>query len=404
VTGVLVVNSGSSSLKYQLIDTRTEDRRAWGLVERIGALQSRLVHGESGARSDDQVVVERLLPDHAGALQLVLDTVGAHGHALDDLAGVGHRVVHGGRRFTAPVLVDEHVESEIERLVPLAPLHNPANLMGIRALRRLLPQVPHVAVFDTAFHATIPPMAATYAIPTALTEQHGIRRYGFHGTSVEYVTGVAADLLALPVERVNLVVAHIGNGASITAVQGGRSVDTSMGLSPLEGLVMGTRSGDVDPALAFHLVRTQGMTLDDVDRLLNRESGLLGLAGAGDVREVRSRAAAGDARARAALDVYAYRIRKYVGAYLAAVPGVHAVVFTAGVGENDAALRAEVVDPLAHLGLRIDPAANAAPDRAPRAVDGGGSPVRVLVVPTDEEIQIARHTARTATGSGAAAS
>jgi acetate kinase len=396
VSAVLVVNSGSSSLKYQLIDPGSETRQARGLVERIGARQSRLVHQDHG----EDVAVERSLPDHATSLQLVLDTLADRGHALDDLMGAGHRVVHGGRRFTAPVLVDEHVESEIERLVPLAPLHNPANLMGIRALRRLLPQLPNVAVFDTAFHATIPPVAATYAIPTELTEQHGIRRYGFHGTSVEYVTGVAADLLDLPVEQVNLVVAHIGNGASITAVQGGCSVDTSMGLSPLEGLVMGTRSGDVDPALAFHLVRTQGMSLDDVDRLLNRESGLLGLAGAGDVREVRARAAAGDARARFALDVYGYRIRKYVGAYLAVVPEVHALVFTAGVGENDAALRSEVVEPLGHLGLRIDSAANAAPGAEARAVDDGSGPVRVLVVPTDEEIQIARHTARVARQTG----
>lgn len=366
---VLVVNCGSSSLKYQVIDADDGTSVTRGLAERIG---------EPGGSAD-----------HEDALRRMLVALRADGARLDDCVAVGHRVVHGGERFTAPTLVTEEVVAAVEALIPLAPLHNPANLIGIRVLRRLLPDLRHVAVFDTAFHATMPPYAYTYALPRDLARRYGIRRYGFHGTSHGYVTRRAAVLLGLAAEQVNLVVCHLGNGASITAVAGGRSVDTSMGMTPLEGLVMGTRSGDVDPGVLLHLMRHAGLGVDRLDTMLNRESGLQGLTGDRDVRAVHAAAAAGDSDARLALELTAYRIRKYVGAYLAVVPGVHALVFTAGVGENDARMRADVCGPLAHLGIRLDDAANDADATGERAIDDGIGPIRVLIVPTNEEVEIA---------------
>jgi acetate kinase len=379
MTHVLVVNSGSSTLKYQLIDPETGDAAARGLVDRIG--QPAAEGGE--------------VADHAAAVELMLDQLRAGGVDLADLVAVGHRVVHGGAEFREPVVVDDEVEAAIERMVPLAPLHNPAGLLGIRIMRRLLPEVPQVAVFDTAFHATMPPEAYTYAIPVALAEANGIRRYGFHGTSYQYVTRRAAKFLGIPENEVNLIVAHLGNGASITAIRGGRSVDTSMGMTPLEGLVMGTRSGDIDPGIIFHLVNAAGMSVDQVDRTLNKESGMAGLAGEQDLRTVHDLADGGDPAARLALDVYAYRIRFYIGAYLAVVPNVNALVFTAGIGENDAALRAAVCRPLAHMGLHLDEAANASESREARAVDDGSGFPRILVIPTNEEAEIARQAAQT---------
>jgi acetate kinase len=386
VKPVLVVNAGSSSLKYQLIG----DGKAVvkGAIEEIGSDAARLHH--------DGQTTQRRVEDHGAALAWMLETLGG---LLDDLLAVGHRVVHGGTRFTEPVLIDADVEAAIEELVPLAPLHNPANLAGIRALRAQLPDVPQVAVFDTAFHSTIPAVASTYALPPSVAAKYGVRRYGFHGTSCQYVTGRAASFLGVARDEVNLVICHLGNGASATAVAGGRSVDTSMGLAPLEGLVMGTRSGDLDPAVPFHLIRS-GLDPADVETLLTKQSGLKGLAGVSDMREVRNRATAGDDAARLALDVYAYRIRKYLGAYLAVVPGVQAIVFTAGIGENDARLRAEICAPLNHLGLRLDAAANAAAvgPAQPAAVDDGSGPIRVLVVPTDEESEIATQATRVVSG------
>ena len=377
---VLVVNTGSSSLKYQLVDPVTGQHVAKGLVERIGE--------------------DADLPDHAAALTRVLDRLSADGGLLDDLVAVGHRVVHGGPSFRAPVIVDDDVEAAIEEVSPLAPLHNPAALLGIRAMRALLPAVPQVVVFDTAFHATIPAEAYTYAIPAALAHRYRIRRYGFHGTSYQYVTRQSAHLLQVPVDQVNLIICHLGNGASVAAVRDGVSVDTSMGLTPLQGLVMGTRSGDLDPAVVPYLVHVAGMSLDDVDRMLNSESGLKGLSGEQDMRAVRALADAGETAARAALEVYAYRIRSYVGAYLAAVPGLHALVFTAGIGENDAALRRDVCVPLAHLGFHLDEARNAEPSTAARAIDDSSGRPRILVVPTNEEAEIAREAARTVATSG----
>lgn len=362
---VLVVNSGSSSLKFQLIGD--DGPIAKGLIEEIGSDHARLVlDGQEQTRP---------AADHDAALAWMLEVLD-----FDELGAVGHRVVHGGTKYTAPTIVDDRVEQGIEELSPLAPLHNPVNLAGIRALRHLLPDVPQVAVFDTAFHASIPAVAATYAIPADLAAEHGIRRYGFHGTSYQYVTRRSG--------LDDLIVCHLGNGASVTAVQGGRSVDTSMGLSPLEGLVMGTRSGDLDPAVPFHLIRA-GLDPAAIEGILTKESGLRGLAGASDMREVRTKADAGDRNARLALDVYAYRIRKYVGSYLAVVPGVQALVFTAGVGENDWRLRAEVCGPLAHLGISLDADANRAAVGVDGPTDVGSGPIRVLVVPTDEESEIA---------------
>lgn len=373
---VLVVNSGSSSLKYRLLDLGAGSSMAGGLVERIG---------EPG--SD--------VADHGAALALVVARLRDSGALDDGLDAVGHRVVHGGERFSAPVVVDDTVVAAIRDLAPLAPLHNPPNLLGIEAARSAFPGVPQVAVFDTAFHQTMPAASYTYAIPRALARRHGIRRYGFHGTSHRYVARVAAAALGRAPDAVDLVTLHLGNGASACAVRAGRSVDTSMGLSPLEGLVMGTRSGDVDPAVVFHLISDAGLAPDEVDGLLNRSSGLRGLAGANDLREVHRRAETGDADAALALDVYGHRLRKYVGAYLAVLGGADAVVFTGGVGENDPDMRHRAVGGLDRLGVVLDETANAAvrgPDR-PVDVAAAASPCRVLVVPTDEEREIAEQAA-----------
>ena len=343
---VLVINAGSSSLKYQVVELPAGDALAKGLIERI--------------------------TDHGSAITDMIAALAADGIDMSSIASVGHRVVHGGELYTQPTILDDEVIRGIESLIPLAPLHNPGNLLGIRALRAHLPGIPQVAVFDTAFHASIPPAASTYAIDVDVARQYGIRRYGFHGTSHRYVMRAAAAELGVPIEQLNLIVCHIGNGASITAIHNGRSVDTSMGMTPLEGLVMGSRSGDIDPGVLFHLAREAGYDIAALDELLNRRSGLFGLTGSGDMREVRQRADAGDPAARLAIDVYAHRLRKYIGAYLAIVPDVRAVVFTAGVGENDAAFRTEVTGPLAHLGV--------------------GSTIPVLVVATNEELEIARET------------
>lgn len=389
-THVLVVNTGSSSLKYQLIDPASGEWVAKGLIERIGEDAPQLHHEWADGRL---VQHDADLPDHSAALVLMLQMLAEDSGGMARMFAVGHRVVHGGSEYREPVIVDDDVESTIERLIPLAPLHNPASLSGIRELRRLLPGVPHVAVFDTAFHSTMPPEAYTYAIPVELAERLHIRKYGFHGTSYRYVTRRAAEFLGVPLGQVNLIVCHLGNGASMAAIRHGESVDTTMGLTPLQGLAMGTRSGDLDPAVILHLVRVGGMSLDDADALLNKSSGLKGMAGTQDMREVRARADAGDEAAQRAIAVYAYRVRGYIGAYLATVPDVHALVFTAGIGEHDAALRRDVCAPLAHMGIRLDDRLNADPASGVRAIDDGTGPIRVLVVPTNEEAEIARQAA-----------
>ncbi|HYO40444.1 MAG TPA: acetate kinase [Nocardioidaceae bacterium] len=396
---VLVLNAGSSSLKYSLVDAVTGDAAASGLVEQIGEPSGELTHSGPGGEHR----TERAFGTHEDALRAVLEAFESQGPHLGSagLEAVGHRVVHGGPLFSAPALVDDGLVAAVTDLVPLAPLHNPANLEGIATARTLFPGLPQVAVFDTAFHSTLPPHAFTYAVPLSLRDEHHIRRYGFHGTSYSFVSEQAARFLGASVEDVNLIVLHLGNGASATAVRGGRSVDTSMGMTPLEGLVMGTRSGDVDPALHAHLHRELGWSLPEIDRLLNRESGLKGLAGLVDFRELAQRRETGDEAARLAFDVYCHRIRRYVGAFYAVLGTVDAVVFTAGVGENAAAVRAESLAGLQRLGIAVDPVRNEQRLDEPFAVspeDGPEDAVAVLVVPTDEEWEIARQTMAVVSG------
>ncbi len=379
---VLVVNRGSSSLKYSVLHSPSPD----GSLRRLAAGS---VDAHSAKAERTSLRFESEADYTADYVRSMRDELEADGH-LDGLDAVGHRIVHGGAAFTEPVVIDDAVEQRIADLSSLAPLHNPPAVAALRALRALLPAIPHVAVFDTAFHATLPARAYTYAIPADLATQHGLRRYGFHGPSVKYVARVAAETLGMPADEVNLIVCHIGNGASVTAVARGASVDTSMGFTPLEGLVMGTRCGDLDPAIAGHLMRNANLATEEVDDILESRSGLLGLCGDSDVREVRRRVAAGDETARLALDVYAYRLRKYIGAYLAVLPSLDAVVFTGGVGEHDAALRADVMDPLRHLSFSLDAALNAdaVGPTEPVRIDAGTGP-EVLVVPTDEAAEIA---------------
>ncbi|GAA4405273.1 acetate kinase [Fodinibacter luteus] len=383
---VLVVNAGSSSLKYQLIDATSGRTVAVGLVSEIGGA-SHHRHEVEGHRHDADVHC----PTHTAAFALARAALGAHGPgpAGGDLVAVGHRVVHGGRRFTQPVLVDDGVVEALRDLAPLAPLHNPANVEGIVRAQEAFPGLPHVAVFDTGFHATLPEAAHTYAVPRAWRERHDVRRYGFHGSSYAWVSRRTAELMGRDPSDLAMVVLHLGNGASACAVDGGRSVETSMGLSPAEGLVMGTRSGDVDPALGGYLARVAGLSAQEYDRALNRDSGLLGLAGVSDFRELSQRREDGDADAGLAFDVTVHRIRKYVGAYAAVLGRLDALVFTGGIGERSAALRAAVVDGLGVLGLHLDAAANA-DGPAERRVSDATSSAPVWVVPTDEEREIAR--------------
>ena len=390
---VFVLNSGSSSLKYQLVNPDTAEVLAVGLVERIGSHNARIVH-ESGGAEHKRIAD---IPDHAVALEMVLGMFAEYGPSLADagIVAVGHRVVHGGTKYSAPTVIDDDVLQGIRELVPLAPLHNPANITGIEAATKLF-DVPQVAVFDTAFFGTLPPEAYTYAIDRAVAAKYQIRRYGFHGTSHQYVSEQVAAKLGR--DDLKQVILHLGNGASASAVVAGRAVDTSMGLTPLEGLVMGTRSGDLDPAVVFTLSRVADMSIDDIDNLLNKKSGMLGLTGVADMREVRDLANDGDPIARAALDVYVHRLAKYVGAYAAVMDGIDVLTFTAGVGENSADVRQELVDRLGYLGLHVDPAKNAvrskdariiSPDDDVTKFEAGAGPV-VMVVPTNEELAIAQ--------------
>ena len=385
---VLVINAGSSSLKYSLVDGRSGESVAGGLVERIGESNGSVTH----RGPDGESRREHQAGSHEDALRAVLDSFASEGPSLDDtdLAAIGHRVVHGGDRFAEPVLIDDELIKAVTELIPLAPLHNPANLEGMKVARRLFPDLPQVAVFDTAFHQTLPEHAYTYAVPAAWKEDHKVRRYGFHGTSHAFVSGEAAKLLERAPEAVNLIVLHLGNGCSATAVAAGRSVDTSMGMTPLEGLVMGTRCGDIDPALHAHLNREVGWSLDEIDKALNRESGLKGMAGESDFRELMRLVDDGDDQAVLAFEVYCYRIRKYVGAYYAALGTVDAIVFTAGVGQHVPRLRAKVLGGLESMGIHLDRARNEADSEEARVVSAEDSPVTVMVVPTKEEWEIAR--------------
>ncbi|MDH6516422.1 acetate kinase [Streptomyces sp. SAI-208] len=390
-TRVLVLNSGSSSVKYQLLDMRDGSRPAQGLVERIGERSSRLRHTPLGGETRERTGP---IPDHEAALKAVADELARDGLGLDspELAAIGHRVVHGGQTFTEPTVIDEAVLAEIERLIPVAPLHNPANLTGIRTAMALRPDLPQVAVFDTAFHTTMPESAARYAIDVETADAHRVRRYGFHGTSHAYVSRATAQLLGKSPEEVNVIVLHLGNGASASAVRGGRCVDTSMGLTPLEGLVMGTRSGDLDPAVIFHLMRVGKMSTDEIDTLLNKKSGLIGLCGDNDMREIRRRVDEGDEQAKLAFDIYIHRLKKYIGAYYAVLGRVDAIAFTAGVGENAAPVREAAVAGLDSMGLAVDDALNAVRSDEPRLISPADARVAVAVVPTDEELEIATQT------------
>ncbi|MGW9631229.1 acetate/propionate family kinase [Agromyces sp. NPDC055520] len=396
---VLVVNSGSSSLKYQLIEVESSQTLASGLVERIGRGVGRSRHAVPEPTSVPEPVegpsswsTDVEVADHFGAFEVMLAAFAEHGPSLETQApiAVGHRVVQGGARFFEPTVITPLVKINIDELSALAPLHNPANLEGIEAAQRAFPEVPHVAVFDTAFHQTMPPAAYTYAIDRELAAKHRIRRYGFHGTSHRFVSRAAAAYLERPVEELRMIVLHLGNGASACAVDGGRSVETSMGMTPLEGLVMGTRSGDIDPAVLLHLERRAGLDADGLDRLLNSQSGILGLSGHADMRDLVAAQAAGDEASTLALDVYAHRVRSYIGAYAAQLGRVDAIVFTAGVGENSPEVRALSLAGLEGFGVELDAERNGERGSVARRISTDASKTAVLVVPTNEELEIAR--------------
>lgn len=385
---VLLLNCGSSSIKYQVIDMATEEVVASGIIQRIGESESTLDHEFGEVKRHDSVG----FPDHAHALEHLVTVFNEVGPKLAEVVAVGHRTVHGGEAFRQTTVIDDAVLAKLRELSPLAPLHNPPGIAGIEAAMAVLPDVPHVAVFDTAFFATLPPAAYTYAIDDELAHAHGIRKYGFHGTSHSYVSKKVAEVLGRPYDSFNQIVCHLGNGASISAIQRGVAVDTSMGLTPLAGLVMGTRSGDVDPGLHAFLGRALGLDLSEVDALLNKKSGMLGLCGVTDFRDITDLINSGDQRARLAMDVYLHRLVSYVGSYLAILGGVDALTFTAGVGENDSLVRAGVVKKLEPLGFTLDEAANAVRSKQPRVISTPESKVTVLVVPTNEELAMARET------------
>jgi acetate kinase len=390
---VLVLNCGSSSIKYQLYSMPDGEVLAKGLVQRIGEREGSLE--QTSVRGS----IKRTEPvtDHDAGLRRIFELLTRGEQAplssVEEIGAVGHRVVHGGERFAATTLIDDEVVQAIKAHIALAPLHNPPNLLGIEVARSLLPGVPQVAVFDTAFHQTLPPHAYLYALPLKLYREAKVRRYGFHGTSHRYVTQRAAEILGRPVDTVNLITAHLGNGSSVTAVENGKSVDTSMGLTPLEGLVMGTRSGDIDPAIIFHLARVEGMSLDDIDKLLNKKSGLVGMSGkSNDVRELLRLRDEGDEAATMALEVCCYRLKKYVGAYLAVLGRLDALVFTAGIGENAPFIRERVCAGLGRLGIVVDAEKNQAARGREADISPAGLETRVLVVPTNEEKLIAMDT------------
>jgi acetate kinase len=403
---ILVINAGSSSLKYQLYDMKSEAVLAKGRVERIGMDSSILTH-EVDNQPEMREVSEIL--DHTTAIRKVLDMLTHRKYGvlknIDDIQAVGHRVVHGGESFSESALINQSVKLEIRKLFDLAPLHNPAHMMGITAVEANMPGVPQAVVFDTAFHQTMPPTSYLYAIPTVLYRKHKIRRYGFHGTSYDYVSKRSAKYLGRPLAELKLVICHIGNGASCAAVKGGKSIDTSMGMTPLEGLMMGTRSGDLDPAIVPFTINKEDLTLGEANSMLNKHSGLLAVSGiSSDMREVVEAMNAGNESAKLAFEMYAYRIRKYIGAYAAAMDGVDAIVFTAGVGENSNVLRREICRNLTFLGVTLDEERNEVRSPEPRTITTDDSSVSVLVVPTNEELLIARDTYRLVLESSAAIS
>ena len=388
-TPILVLNCGSSSIKYQVIDVDDESRLATGLVQKIGLPDSSLDHTTDGETHR----IDRMVANHQQALELIVSAFGMYGPPLAEVVAVGHRAVHGGEAFRQPVRIDADVIEKLVELSPLAPLHNPPAIAGIEAAMAALPDVPHVAIFDTAFFSTLPAEAYTYAIDAQIAKTYSIRKYGFHGTSHKYVSERVAELLDRPYDEVDQIVCHLGNGASISAIRGGVAVDTSMGLTPLQGLVMGTRSGDVDPGLHAYLAREANMSVAEIDRMLNSRSGISGLTGGtSDFRDLADRIEAGDAAAKLAYDVYIHRLVSYIGSYLAILGGVDAITFTAGVGENDDAVRESVCDRLAPLGFLLDDEANKIRSKEPRRISQPDSPIQILVVPTNEELAMARET------------
>lgn len=386
-TPVLVINAGSSSVKYQLVDVETEEVLAKGLIERIGEPESTSTHSHAGDKHTSTTPV----PDHAAALERLSRSFSNYGPDLDEigLVAVGHRVVHGGSTFTEAALVDDHVLEDLRALSSLAPLHNPANIEGIEVAMKQFPHTPQVVVCDTAFHQSMPEAGYTYAVPLHWRDDLAVRRYGAHGTSYSYVTRRAAAVLGVGVEDADLVVLHLGNGASAAAISAGRSIDTSMGITPLEGLVMGTRSGDIDPSIYPYLVKS-GMSVSEIDTALNRESGLKGLTGTNDFRELEDMLAAENRTGQLAFDIVAHRLKKYIGGYAALLGRVDAIVFTAGVGENSPLLRSAVCSNLGFMGVQLDHGLNDAQSRKERFISTVTSRVAVLVIPTNEELEIAR--------------
>jgi acetate kinase len=398
-----VINSGSSSIKYQVIEMKTETVLATGLVERIGEDSGRLKNTFlPGSATQREIVIEQPIADHYSGMMLVINllTDKEKGIVKDatEISAIGHRVVHGGEDFRASTRITPKVIEAIQRNIPLAPLHNPANLDGIRVAMDIFPTVFQVAVFDTAFHQTMPPHAFMYALPYNLYEQDRVRRYGFHGTSHRFVAGECARLLDKPLDESNLITVHLGNGCSVTAIENGQSIDTSLGMTPLEGLVMGTRCGDLDPAIHLFLKQNKGMELEAIDQMLNKESGLKGLCGMNDMRDIHQAIADGNKQAATALDVATYRNRKYIGAYMAVLGRVDGIVFTAGIGENDDVVRAESLKGLEVFGVRLDAEKNSVRSKEARCISTPDSSVKVFVIPTNEELAIAREVANVLRG------
>ncbi|MBU5677379.1 acetate kinase [Alkaliphilus sp. MSJ-5] len=390
---ILVVNCGSSSLKYQLINMENEELIAKGLAERIGIDGSVVKHETIGK---EKVVIEQNMDNHKAAIQIVLDALVDPNHgaikSMDEISAVGHRVVHGGEEFSDSVLITDEVKKALEKCSDIAPLHNPPNLMGIHACEEILPNVPMVGVFDTAFHQTMPKASFMYALPYEMYEKHKIRKYGFHGTSHKYVANRAAEILGKPIGDLKIVTCHLGNGASITAVDGGKSIDTSMGFTPLEGLAMGTRCGDMDPAIVTFLMEKDHLSCYEINEMMNKKSGVLGISGvSSDFRDIEQAAAKGNERAQLALDVYHKLVTKYIGAYAAEMGGVDAIVFTAGLGENSPDTRKEACKNLEFLGVKIDDERNNVRGKE-TIVTTDDSKVKVLLIPTNEELAIARET------------
>ncbi|WLD92372.1 acetate kinase [Alkalihalobacillus sp. AL-G] len=391
---ILAINAGSSSLKFQLLTMPEEDVITKGLVERIGQSDSIFTIEFEGRKQKETFDI----PDHAVAVQMLLDKLIRHNiiASYDEIEGIGHRVVHGGEKFNDSVLITDEVIQEIDEVSELAPLHNPANIIGIKAFKEILPDVPAVAVFDTAFHQTMPEQSFLYSLPYDYYKDFGIRKYGFHGTSHKYVSQRCAELLGRPIEQLRLISCHLGNGASIAAIEGGKSIDTSMGFTPLAGVTMGTRSGNIDPALLPYIMQKTGKTAEEVLQVLNKESGLLGVSGfSSDLRDIEEKAEAGNERALLALEVFAGRIHKYIGSYASKMHGIDAIIFTAGIGENSDVIRERVLKGLEFMGVYWDPALNKV--RGKEAfINYPHSPVKVMIIPTNEEVMIARDTVKMA--------